>query len=178
MTAEGIADLELGRAAEHLVVADLILPGYRVYLTYRGLPYDVVIDYEGRLYRVQVKATRDAKKIPQRGAVGLGYLFNIRRAGKGGRRQYADDEFDIIALVAIDIRIIAYLPSAGHLLQTINLRPPGHGPSPRTERTHTIDQYPIETVLAVLAGKRPVLAPRLEPARIVPSDQGRLFEGA
>ena len=43
MSGEGIPDLELGKAAEHLVVADLILSGYRAYLTEQGLPYDVVV---------------------------------------------------------------------------------------------------------------------------------------
>jgi hypothetical protein len=178
MTAESIPDLELGRAAEHLVVADLILSGYRAYLTEQGLPYDVVIDYEGKLYRVQVKATRCPKRMPARGALGLGYLYNVRRAGKGGRRKYPDDEFDLIALVALDIRIIAYLPFEGRALQTINLRPPGHRPSPRTERTRTIDQFPVETAMAVLAGKRPVLPPRAPPLQVAPRDQGMLFDVA
>lgn len=178
MTAEKIPDLELGKAAEHLVVADLILSGYRAYLTEQGLPYDVVVEYEGKLYRVQVKATRCAKKMPARGAVGVGYLYHVRRAGKHCRRVYGDDEFDIIALVALDIRVIAYLPFERKVLQTIHLRPPGHHSSPRTERTRTIDQFPIESTMAVLTGKRPVLAPRAEPLRLVPRDQGLLFETA
>jgi hypothetical protein len=174
VTAEDIPDLELGKAAEHLVVADLILSGYRAYLTEQGLPYDVVIDHEGYLYRVQVKASRCAKRMPQRAVFTPGYLYNVRKAGKGGRRRYADDEFDLVALVAIDVRIVAYLPFKG--LQTIYLRPPGHQGSARTERTRTIDQFPIETALAVLTGARPVLSPKIERVRIVPRDQGRLFE--
>jgi hypothetical protein len=168
-----IPDLELGKAAEHLVVADLILSGYRAYLTEQGLPYDVVIDHQGTLFRVQVKASRAPKKMPQ-GGVGTGYLYNVRKAGKRGRRAYPDSEFEIVALVAIDLRIIAYLPFAG--LQTIYLRPPGHRLHARTERTRTIDQFPIETALAVLTGKRPVLAPRSSTAQVIPLDQGRLFE--
>ena len=178
MTAETISDLEIGRAAEHLVVADLILSGYRAYLTEQGLPYDVVIDHERKMYRVQVKATREAKKIPQRGAIGVGYLFAVRRAGKGGRRHYANDEFDVIALVAMDIRVIAYMPFQGTILQTIQLRPPGHCASPRTERSRTIEQFPIETALAVLGGKRPVLPPRPGNLQVVTRDQRLLFETA
>ena len=176
MTSEEITDLELGKAAEHLVVADLILSGYRAYLTEQGLPYDVVIDFEGNLYRVQVKASRCAKRIPQRATVAKGYLYNVRRAGKGGRRQYADNEFDIVALVAMDLRIVAYLPFKGRILQTIYLRPPGHQSSARTTRTRTIDQFPIEAAMAVLMGTRPILSPKAEPVRITPNDQGRLFE--
>jgi hypothetical protein len=174
VNAEEIPDLELGKAAEHMVVADLILSGYRAYLTEQGLPYDVVVDHEGNLYRVQVKASRCAKRMPQRAIHTPGYLYNVRRAGKGGRRKYADDEFDIVALVAMDVRIVAYLPFKG--LQTIWLRPPGHRGSARTERTHTIDQFPIETVMAVLTGRRPVLSPKVRAVRVVPRDQACLFE--
>ncbi len=173
---DSIPDLEIGKAAEHLVVADLILSGYRAYLTEQGLPYDVVIDHAGTLYRVQVKATRRAKKMPARGAIGIGYLFQVRRAGKGGRRQYPDGEFDIIALVALDIRVIAYLPFQKRILQTVHLRPPGHCPSARTERTRNITQFPIESVMAALAEKDPVLSPKAPPLTAVPSGQEMLFE--
>jgi len=173
--ADAIPDLEIGKAAEHLVVADLILSGYRAYLTEQGLPYDVVLDHEGKLYRIQVKATRCAKKVPTRGAVGTGYLFQVRRAGKRGRRQYANAEFDIIALVALDIRVIAYLPFEKRILQTIHLRPPGHCPSARTERTRTIDQFPIESAIWAFTGKQPVLASRTEPIPTSFGGQGLLF---
>src|ERR1700681_1688362 len=105
-----VDDLELGKAAEHLVVADLILQGHRAYLTDQGLPYDVVLDDAGHLYRVQVKSTRQPKRIPQRESFFPGYYFHVKRAGKGNRRQYRDDEFDMLALVALDIRVIAYMP--------------------------------------------------------------------
>lgn len=176
MTADVISDLELGKAAEHLVVADLILSGYRAYLTEQGLPYDVVLDHHGGLYRVQVKASRCAKRMPQRASHTPGYLYHVRRAGKRGRRKYGDDEFDILALVAMDVRIVAYLPLQERVLQSIYLRPPGHPGSARTERTRTIDQFPIETAMAALTGKRPTLPPRAQDARIVRREQGRLFE--
>ena len=107
-----VDDLEIGKAAEHLVVADLILSGYRAYLTDQGLPYDVVIDEGGILYRLQVKATCQVRPVPQRKAFTPGYLFHVRRAGKGGRRVYQRDDFDLVALVALDIRVIAYMPRA------------------------------------------------------------------
>lgn len=178
MNTEILSDLEIGKAAEHLVVADLILSGYRAFLTDQGLPYNVVIDSAGTLYRAQVKATRETKRLPSRGALGMGYLFHVRRAGRGGQRQYADDEFDIIALVAMDIRVIAYLPFSERVLQTIHLRPPGYQHHARAERRRNVDQFPIEAALAVLAGKRPVLSPRTKDLRVVPHDQGMLFETA
>jgi hypothetical protein len=171
-----LSDLEVGKAAEHLVVADLILSGYRAYLTEQGLPYDLVIDHGNRLYRVQVKASRCAKRMPQRAMNTPGYLYHVRRAGKGGRRRYGDDEFDLLALVGMVIRVVAYLPFAGRVLQTIYLRPPGHVGTARTERTRTIDQMPIESALAALTGKRPVLSARADVVRLAPENQARLFE--
>lgn len=85
---ENLEDLEVGKAAEHLVVADLILSGYRAYLSDQGLPYDVVIDASGVLLRLQVKSTRGYKAVPQRRNYIPGYLFHTRRAGKGGKRLY------------------------------------------------------------------------------------------
>ena len=49
------ATIEIGKAAEHLVVADLILSGYRVSMVEAGLPYDLVLDHDGRIFRVQVQ---------------------------------------------------------------------------------------------------------------------------
>jgi hypothetical protein len=37
----------MGKAAEHLVCADLLMKGYNAFLSAQGLPYDVVID-QGR----------------------------------------------------------------------------------------------------------------------------------
>jgi hypothetical protein len=175
MNMDRLSDLEIGKAAEHLVVADLILSGYRAYLTEQGLPYDVVIDHETRLYRVQVKASRCAKRVPQRATYTPGYLYHVRRAGKAGRRQYGDDEFEILALVGMDIQMVAYIPFEGRVLQSIYLRPPGHAGSARTERTRTIDQFPLENALAALTGKRPILSPKAA-AQVVPKHQPRLFE--
>jgi hypothetical protein len=82
-----VEDLELGKAAEHLVCADLILRGYRAFLSDQGLPYDVLVEAGQRLVRIQVKATRGPKN-PQPGMRrSIGYFFNLRRAGKAGRRQ-------------------------------------------------------------------------------------------
>lgn len=145
-------DLEVGKASEHLVVADLILQGHRAYLTEQGLPYDVVIDHGGHLYRMQVKSTRQPKMIPQRSTDIPGYYFHVKRAGKGGRRRYTDDEFDLLALVALDIRMIAYMTFA-NLAQTLLLRPPGHVPNP-SGRLKNIDGFPIAKALAELDAKR------------------------
>ena len=51
----------MGKAAEHLVCADLLMKGYNAFLSDQGLPFDVVIDLGRRLFRVQVKGTAKPK---------------------------------------------------------------------------------------------------------------------
>lgn len=146
---DDLDDLEVGKAAEHLVAADLILAGYRAFLSDQGLPYDVVIDDGGYMYRVQVKSTRSLKPVPQRVAHTPGYLFHTRRAGKGGRRRYKGHEFDLVALVALDIRVIAYLPFA-EVKGCIVLRPPNYVPHKVATRLENINQFPIQKAIARL----------------------------
>lgn len=121
-----ITDLAAGTAAEHMVCADLLLGGWRAFLTDQNCPYDVAVDVDGRLVRVQVKATRSPRRIPWRANSNdiAAYMWHVRRAGKGGARVYDSGDFDLLALVALDIRQIAYLPPE-HAKQTIHIRPPG-----------------------------------------------------
>lgn len=105
-----ISDLAAGTAGEHLVCADLLMLGYTAFLANQNCPYDVALDVGGRLVRLQVKSTRKERAIPQRVTHTDAYLFHIRRCGKGGMRTYDKSDFDIMALVALDIRKIAYIP--------------------------------------------------------------------
>jgi hypothetical protein len=147
-----ITDLAAGTAAEHLVCADLILQGYAAFLTAQSCAYDVAVDVAGKLVRIQVKATRGAKAIPQRVGHFPAYQWHVRRAGKGGRRVYGADEFDLLALVALDCKRIAYLPPSSHR-QTVHIRthdnaaPPVHG----GKSGKTFDQFPFAQALMVLA---------------------------
>jgi hypothetical protein len=118
-------DLEMGKAAEHLVCADLLLSGYRAFLSDQGLPYDIMVDIDGWFLRVQVKATRKPKNHDPKTRTTPGYFFHLRRAGKGGRRRYPENAFDLYALVALDRQSIAYLPAVDCPHQTIALRVPG-----------------------------------------------------
>lgn len=103
--------LELGKAAEHLVAADLILQGYRCYLSDQGLPYDLVVDLAGRLLRIQVKAACFPKNVNAQGRnARLAYNWSVRRRGKNGSKRLGDDDCDLVALAALDIRQIAYFP--------------------------------------------------------------------
>lgn len=135
-------------------MADLILAGHRAYLSDQGLPYDVVVDVDGELHRIQVKSTRGMRPVPQRAAFTPGYLFFVRRSGKGGRRLYADNAFDLVAFVALDIRVIAYMPFDKGLKGTLILRPPGAQITRSTRRMQNIDQFPIADALEDLRDGR------------------------
>ena len=149
-----ITDLAAGAAGEHLVCADLLLEGYRAFLADQNCPYDVAVDVGGRLIRIQVKSTRQAKAIPQRAEHRPAYMWHVRRAGKGGARNYADGEFDLLALVALDCRRIAYLPPS-KLAQTVHIRPHDDPAPPKGggKGGKTFAQFPFaDAVTEVLRG--------------------------
>ena len=106
---ENINDLQVGKAGEYLVCADLILKGYVAFPSEQGLPYDVVFSAGNKLYKVQVKTTRKPTPVPQRKKRTDKYIINIRRCGKGGRKFYEKDDVDIFAIVAIDTKTIGYI---------------------------------------------------------------------
>lgn len=101
--------LEVGKAGEHLVCADLIMKGYKAYLTDQGLSYDVIVDINNTLLRIQVKTTLHSSFIPQRKQNYKSYKFNCRRCGKGGRKEYSNEDVDIVAFVCIEDNLIGYL---------------------------------------------------------------------
>lgn len=117
---EGLAN---GTAAEHLVCADLLLQGYSAFMTFQYCPYDVVADL-GNLVRIQVKSTREPRAQPRRGLTAPVYKFYARRPSP--RPAYSEGDFDLLALVALDIRRIAYVPLAFHK-DTVFIRQPGSG---------------------------------------------------
>ena len=113
--------LTIGRAGEHLTMYDLLSKGYKCFLTGQGLNYDLVIDIDGRLIRLQVKTTQKPGRISKAYATST-YLFHVRRAGKGGKRLYSIDEFDGFALVAMDTRRVYYYPFTKKIKKTLIFR--------------------------------------------------------
>lgn len=143
--------LEIGKAAEHLVCADLILSGYRAFLSDQGLPYDVIVDIQGRLIRIQVKSTVEPRRVLQRvDTYSPRYQFSVRRAGKGGKRVIHAAEFDMLALVALDIRQVAYMPIRNRVKQCVYLRPPGveFNSCQQAKTNRCINEYPFEAALS------------------------------
>lgn len=117
-------EMQIGKAGEYLVCADLILKGFVAYPSEQGLPYDVILDIKGKLYKVQVKTTETYKTIPQRNVESKAYIFNIKRKGKGGKKRYTSDEIDIFALVCLDTMKVGYIRNKD-MPTTINLRVDG-----------------------------------------------------
>ncbi|MHA6820098.1 group I intron-associated PD-(D/E)XK endonuclease [Ralstonia pseudosolanacearum] len=118
-------EMEVGRAGEYLVMADLLLDGWVAYPTSQGVPYDIAVDIGDRIIRVQVKSTKMPRTPASLNRGTPLYVFHTRRAGKHGRRRYSNDDFDMLALVALDRRLIAYYALADARHDTIAIRVPG-----------------------------------------------------
>ena len=147
--------LEIGKAAEHLVCADLLMQGVPAFLSDQGMPFDVIAPVGDRLIRIQVKATLQPKSIvPKNGGKthrSHGYQFHVRRRGRDGKgSRLSDMHCDIVALVALDVRAVAYLP-VNLCSQTVTLFPVGHvfKKNYRRARETTVAELPFFEALAV-----------------------------
>ena len=99
-------ELQIGKAGEHLVCCDLIQQDFNAFLADQGLPFDVLVEIDGELKKVQVKTTQ--KLVTYEKAPNV-YRFGTRRA-KNARERVRCKDVDFFAFVALDIRKIAYLP--------------------------------------------------------------------
>src|SRR3972149_12005411 len=117
-------ELQLGKAAEHLVCFDLIRKGYNAFLADQGLPFDILMEKNGKLERVQVRSTRQKNTYGKSKDI---YRFGTRK-GKGSITRVRGAEVDYYAFVAMDIMRIAYIPikemlaKTGKVKQTMDLR--------------------------------------------------------
>lgn len=142
--------LNVGKAAEHIVCADALMRGYEAFLSGQGAPYDVVIEKDGRLFRVQVKGAQAPRNVNSSGInPRIAYSFAALRKGKDGEGpRLTKHEADIIACVALDTLQIAYLP-VFDCSSTIQLEPEDITPNGYV-RTYDrpIGQYPLENAVA------------------------------
>lgn len=113
--------LQIGKAGEYLVCADLILKGFIAFPSEQGLPYDVLLDTGEKLLKVQVKTTEKARVVKQRNNPIPAYVFSIKRAGANGKTRYEENEIDLFALVCLDTMQIGYLTNK-EMPTTINIR--------------------------------------------------------
>lgn len=113
--------LQIGKAGEYLVCADLIMKGFIAFPSEQGLPYDVLLDTGEKLLKVQVKTTEKARLVQQRNNPTPAYIFSIKRAGSNGKTRYEEKEIDLFALVCLDTMQIGYLTNK-EMPTTINIR--------------------------------------------------------
>ena len=113
--------LQVGKAGEYLVCADLILKGFIAFPSEQGLPYDILLDTGEKLLKVQVKTTEKARLVQQRSKPIPAYIFSIKRAGANGKTRYEENEIDLFALVCLDTMQIGYLTNK-EMPTTINIR--------------------------------------------------------
>lgn len=148
-------EMQIGKAGEYFVCADLISKGYICFPSEQGLPYDVILDTGDRLYKVQVKTTQKAKNIPQRKTSIPAYIFNIKRCGKGNLKRINNKDVDLFALVSLEDRIVGYLPNRS-VKQTMNFRVPKYRGQYRDENIKIkpngtyLDELTIENCLSQL----------------------------
>ena len=120
-------DLKVGIAGEHIAMADIMLMGYKVHQADQTRPYDFVVDVGDKLIRVQVKTTATCKPIPQRSEPKFGYIWHVKRAKSrygNKERYYADSEYDVLALVSLEEKRVAYLPNGKKVKIFIIQSPP------------------------------------------------------
>jgi len=113
--------LQIGKAGEYLVCADLIIKGFVAFPSEQGLPYDVLLDTGGKLLKVQVKTTEKPRLIQQRSNPIPAYIFSIKRAGANGKTRYEEKEIDVFALVCLETMQVGYLTNK-QMPTTINIR--------------------------------------------------------
>lgn len=116
-------ELQVGKAGEYLVCADLIIKGFVAFPSEQGLPYDVVLDTGAKMLRIQVKTCEKPRELSfsQRKTKTIVYQYTIKFHGKHRDRLYDEDEVDIFALVALDSRLVGYV-LAENMRSTVNFR--------------------------------------------------------
>ena len=114
--------LQMGKAGEYLACTDLILKGFVAFPSEQGLPYDVLLDTGVNILRVQVKTTGGERNVQTKsGRPRKAYTFGARRGGVGNNRNYEDGEFEIIALVCLDLMQVGYT-LLSDMPSTLNVR--------------------------------------------------------
>lgn len=138
-----------GLIGEHLVCADIRQQGFVAFLSSPDCRYDIVLDNGLRLYRVQVKTTaasmcRGLQKTPS-------WNFCVyRRGGPNGTKVYEAGDYDILALVALDISKIAYiLPPIAHTFIRVRSREHySYGAQALTATARYFEDLSLEKVMA------------------------------
>ena len=119
-------ELETGKAGEYLTLYKLLRQGFRAFPSDQGLPYDLLVDVDGRVFRVQVKTTERRSTY---GASKDVLRFSTRRA-RGTNRAASVLDCDFYALVDLEREVVGFFPTEslestknpGQVIQTIERR--------------------------------------------------------
>ena len=120
-----------GIAGELIVEADLMMQGYWPWRGhYQGAQTsDLLVIDGGELVRIQVKAVAEGRVEDRthkgQGVYHRGYQWSLRK-GVGAKDQYNIEDIDVFALVALDIKQVAYVEARTlvrrtGLLTTVNM---------------------------------------------------------
>lgn len=106
--------IDYGAAAEQYASAELHMRGFFIsYSITDKTPYDLIIDQNGKLFKIQVKGT--FKEDSDRG----GYRFTIRN----NRGAYTADEVDFYILYIHPTKTFYIIPFAFVITQTLRIGP-------------------------------------------------------
>lgn len=121
--------MKLGKVGQHLVCADLLSMGFDAFFAGEGLGYDVIVDLGSCVKRIQVKTTSERKDAGKSKAI---YRFYLK-TGKGARKTYKPQAFDLCAFVCLDSGKIAYIRTedlmsaiTGDIIQGIDFTTAGY----------------------------------------------------
>lgn len=111
-----------GKAGEHIVCAELLIKGYSAsIIDDHASPFDIILNDSGTLYKIQVKTNvkprlnvspNTARKKTLKYTNVPSYYFNTSSNGVKRTGGYERKDIDIFALVALDTKIVAYVPFA------------------------------------------------------------------
>ena len=105
--------VQIGRAGEYLVCSSLELLGFQSALV-NAQGFDVLMLEDSEAYRVEVKSAKSK--------VGNRYKF-ATSTGSGSKKMMSPDDCDIVALVALDERMIVFrdVMQINHKRTTVSL---------------------------------------------------------
>lgn len=126
MSDEYVSELEMGKCGEYYAIFRLSKQGFVCFLSDQGLPYDIVVEANGRLLKGQVRSTLKMRDYGKSKNV---YRFSTR-TGKGYGRAALQGACDFYAFVVIEEEKIAFMSSSelsstknpGALIQTMEFR--------------------------------------------------------
>jgi hypothetical protein len=114
------AHFRLAKAGEYLAAFELMVRGVSVTVAAEGLPYDLLADIGRRIVRVQVKTASCPK------TRGL-YCYDLKCGSHKAEKPsavYDPGEIDLFAIVAADIRRVAFVHiDEAVTRRTLKLRP-------------------------------------------------------